>query len=92
MRAAAEGGAWLSPAVASQVVRRALEETPYACGRGGWEQRREGLTYIRANIVAERNSQKDTVIGAGGNTLKRIGRAARREIEPMVGHRVYLDL
>jgi GTP-binding protein Era len=57
-----------------------------------WKQRREDLTYIGANIFVEKDSQKGILIGQGGGMLKRIGRAAREEIEPMVGTRVYLDL
>jgi GTP-binding protein Era len=40
----------------------------------------------------EKDSQKGILIGAGGEMLKRIGQAARKEIELMVGNRVYLDL
>ena len=49
-------------------------------------------TYIRATIHVERESQKGILIGKGGGLLKKIGKAARREIEDLAGGPVYLDL
>jgi GTP-binding protein Era len=59
---------------------------------GQWEDRRADLTHISATIYVERDSQKGIVIGAGGAMLKEIGQSARAEIEPWVGHQVYLEL
>jgi GTP-binding protein Era len=56
-----------------------------------WEEK-ENATYIRMTINVERESQKGIVIGAGGAMLKRIGSAARTEIEQMLHRPVYLDL
>jgi GTP-binding protein Era len=56
-----------------------------------WEQR-EGATYIRMTINVEREGQKAIIIGAGGAMLKKIGSAARQEIERLIGGPVYLDL
>ncbi len=56
-----------------------------------WEQRGETL-YIRANISVERASQKGIVIGAGGAMLRKIGAAARYEIERALQQHVFLDL
>ncbi len=50
------------------------------------------LTKIHASLIVERNSQKGIVIGKGGETLKAIGSRARREIERVLGHQVFLDL
>ena len=50
------------------------------------------MTYISAVIYVERESQKGIVLGQNGSMIKRIGRAARPEIEEMVGTRVYLEL
>ncbi|MBI4328307.1 MAG: GTPase Era [Chloroflexi bacterium] len=49
-------------------------------------------TYIEATIYVERASQKAILIGKGGQALKQVGEAARREIEEMVGGPVYLQL
>lgn len=51
-----------------------------------------GPLYVRAEIFVERPSQKAIVIGAGGATLRRIGQAARRDLEAFFGVRLYLDL
>jgi GTP-binding protein Era len=47
---------------------------------------------VYATIVVERDSQKGILIGRGGEMLRAIGTAARVEIEPLLGTRVYLDL
>jgi GTP-binding protein Era len=80
--------------IREQVLRFARQEVPHAVAVAveEWKERRGNLTYILANIFVEKDSQKGILIGAGGEMLKRIGQAARKEIEPMVGNRVYLDL
>jgi GTP-binding protein Era len=50
------------------------------------------LTVIHATVHVERDSQKPIVLGAGGARLRAVGTAARREIEALLGGRVYLDL
>jgi len=50
------------------------------------------LTRIAAAIYCERPGQKAILIGKGGVKLKAIGAAARREIESLLGTRVYLEL
>ena len=51
-----------------------------------------GTTHIHALILVERDGQKRMVIGAGGSKLKTIGTEARRDIEPLVGGKVHLQL
>jgi len=48
--------------------------------------------YIRAAIFVEHDSQKGILIGKGGAMLKRIGTAARRELEAFFGVPVFLEL
>jgi len=55
-------------------------------------ERSAALTYISAVIYVERETQKAIVLGAGGAMIKRIGQAARPEIEKLVGTKVYLEL
>ncbi len=50
------------------------------------------VTKIAAAIVVERTGQKAILIGKGGTMLKAIGTAARKEIEPLLGTRVFLEL
>jgi GTP-binding protein Era len=80
--------------IREQVLRFLHQEVPHSVAVvvEEWKQRREDLTYIGANIFVEKDSQKGIIIGEGGSMLKRIGRAAREEIEQLVGTQVYLDL
>lgn len=55
-------------------------------------ERENGITDIEANIVCERDSHKGIVIGKGGSMLKKIGTAARIEIEDLLGTKVNLQL
>lgn len=47
---------------------------------------------VQASIIVERSSQKGILIGHGGLMLKRIGTQARKQIELLLGDRVYLEL
>jgi GTP-binding protein Era len=51
-----------------------------------------GLTKIFASILVDHESQKPIVVGKGGDMIKRIGTEARRDLEEMLGGKVYLDL
>ena len=55
-------------------------------------ERNGDLTSVHASLVVERDSQKGIVIGRGGETLKAIGTAARMQMEPLLGTKVFLDL
>jgi GTPase len=71
------------------------QEVPYACAVRVEELVERGPDaplYIRGEIFVERPSQKAIVIGEGGAMLKRVGQAARRELEAFFGVRVFLDL
>ena len=71
------------------------QEVPYACAVRVDEVTERGPDaplYIRGEIFVERPSQKGIVIGEGGAGLKRVGQAARKELEAFFGVRVYLDL
>jgi GTP-binding protein Era len=48
--------------------------------------------YIAATIYVEKGSHKPMVIGRGGAMIKKIGTAARKEIEALVGKPVFLEL
>jgi GTP-binding protein Era len=56
------------------------------------EKREGGLLRLFCTIVVDRESQKPIVVGRGGEMIKRIGTAARADLEAMFGTRVYLDL
>ncbi len=53
---------------------------------------RDDLIDVSAILYVERDSQKGIVIGRGGSRLKEVGSTARRQIEKLLGTKVYLDL
>ena len=75
-----------------QVLRLTREEVPHAVAVlvDKWEDTPK-LVRIAATVYVERPGQKTIVIGAGGAMLKRIGTAARTEIEALVGKKVFLE-
>jgi GTPase len=56
------------------------------------ERKDSGVTVVYAIIHVERASQRMIVLGKGGKTIKRIGTEARRDVERLLGTRIYLDL
>jgi len=70
------------------------EELPHATAVmiDRWEVRPDGLVEIHAIILVDRESQRQIVIGRGGQLLKQVGSEARVELERLLGSRVYLDL
>ncbi len=56
------------------------------------QERKNGIMDIEATIICERESHKGIIIGKGGSMLKRIGSAARRELEKMLELQVNLQL
>jgi GTP-binding protein Era len=77
-----------------QVVNQLHQELPYATAieTETWEDRPDGSTVIRQQILVERESQKAIVIGKGGRRLKAIGAGARAEISEHLGRPVHLFL
>ncbi len=70
------------------------EEVPYSVAVlvDEFKERSDDLVYISAIIVVERKTQKMIILGEKGRMIKKIGQAAREEIEALLGKRVYLDL
>ena len=77
-----------------QVVNQLHQELPYATAveTETWEDRPDGSTVIRQQILVERDSQKAIVIGKGGRRLKSLGALAREEISAHLGRPVHLFL
>ncbi len=80
--------------VREQVLRFTRQEIPHAVAVvvESWDERRSGAVHIGATIYAERESQKAIIIGKGGTMLKKIGAAARHEIERLIEGQVFLEL
>jgi GTPase len=79
--------------VREQVLLNTQEEIPYATTVivDGFEEGAK-LTRIAATIYCERQGQKGILVGKGGAMLKKIGTAARWQIERMMGTKVFLEL
>ena len=81
------------PYAAAVVIERYEEAEPPAPPRKkGQAPARLPLTRIAAAIYCERDGQKAILIGKGGAKLKEIGTGARKQIESLLGTRVYLKL
>jgi GTPase len=79
--------------IREQVLLNTSEEIPYAT-TVVVDEFEEGkrLTRIAATIYCEREGQKGILVGKGGRMLKKIGTAARLQIEQMLGTKVFLEL
>ncbi len=84
--------------MAAELIREAIlansrEEVPHATAIlvDKWEEKPE-LVRIAATIHVERDGQKAILIGAKGQMLKKIGTAARLELERLLGTKVFLSL
>lgn len=85
--------------IAADLIREAAlnlldEEVPHgiAVRIDQYRERGESGAYIEATLFVEKESHKGIVIGHGGAMIKKIGSAARQQIEAMSGRKVYLDL
>jgi GTPase len=86
---------FVAETIREKLFQTLRQEVPYACAVRVEELVERGPDaplYIRGEIFVERASQKGIVIGEGGAMLKRVGQAARRELEAFFGVRVFLDL
>jgi GTPase len=79
--------------IREQVLLATSEEVPHATTVmvEGFEEGPK-LTRIQAAIYCEREGQKAILIGKGGLMLKKIGTAARMQLEKMLGTKVFLEL
>ncbi len=80
--------------IREQIFQQFRAEIPYSSQVNitVYEEREQGKDFIDAEIVVERDSQKAILIGKGGAGLKKLGRAARHEIEQFLDREVYLQL
>lgn len=83
----------------SELIREKIfelygEEIPYSCEVviEEFKERQKAKDYIRADIFVEKDSQKKIIIGSEGKSIKKLGEAARMEIEKFLEKSVYLEL
>ncbi len=84
----------LAELIREQVLRRTFQEVPHSVEVVIEElaRERDDLTYLKAKVWVETDSQKGILIGARGAMVKAIGTAARKALELELGTRVHLDL
>ncbi len=80
--------------IREQVMLQLRDEVPYgvAVKIEEFKERENGVTYVSATIFTERESHKQIIIGAKGSQLRELGSAARKEIEELIGGKVFLEL
>ncbi|MFO0752254.1 MAG: GTPase Era [Thermodesulfovibrionales bacterium] len=80
--------------IREKLMHQTEEEVPHSVATEvvGWSEREDGVVLIRANIYVEREGQKGIIIGKEGARLKAVGTSARREIEDLLGTKVFLEL
>lgn len=81
--------------IREKVLAETRDELPYttAVVIEAWDEDADKeLTRIHASLLVEKSGQKGILIGKGGATIKRLGTAARHDLEELLGRRVYLDL
>lgn len=86
--------------IVSELIREKIlllteQEIPHSIGVEVTKMKREDdreKVKVEALIYVERDSQKGMVIGKGGKMLKRVGTLARKDIEALLGDKVYLEL
>ena len=83
----------LAELVREQVLARTRQEVPHSVEVQVEEiEEREDVTFVRATMWVETESQKGILIGSRGRMIKAIGVAARKEIELELAEHVHLDL
>lgn len=83
---------FISEIIREKIFIHCQKEIPYSTQVEVEEYKEElGITRIRANIIVERDSQRGIIIGRGGEMLKRIGKAARLDMEKFLETKVFLD-
>jgi GTP-binding protein Era len=85
----------VSEIIREKVIQRAYQEVPYSTAvtiESFKEYAEKDLIVIQGTIHVERDSQKKILIGKGGQKLKTVGEAARKDVEAFLGHRVFLEL
>ena len=85
---------WMADIIREKLFFLMREELPHSLTVviQQWERKRRNVFYLRAEILVERESQKEIVIGKKGHILKQAGSLARRDLEDSLGGKVFLDL
>jgi GTPase len=84
----------LAEIIREQILHRTHDELPHAVEVqvDEMDERADGLVTILAHAWAETESQKAILVGKGGRMVRDVGSGARKEMEALLGRRVFLDL
>ena len=84
---------YVSEIIREKLLRALDREVPHGIAVVIEEYRDTGnLTKIRAEIICEKQSHKQIIIGRGGEVLKKVGMYSREELEKVTGSKIFLDL
>ncbi len=84
---------FVSEIIREKIYELAQEEIPYHSAVLIREYKeKETLVKITADIIVHRETQKVILIGEKGSMIKKIGTAARKDIEKFIGQKVFLEL
>ena len=81
--------------IREKVLWHTRDEVPHSVGAAVDDLRYDegnDTTTVHATVYVERESQQGIVVGSGGSMIKRIGTEARKDLETLLGTKVYLDL
>ncbi|MDN6731772.1 MAG: GTPase Era, partial [Atopostipes suicloacalis] len=80
--------------IREKVLELTREEIPHsvAVKTESMEKIERDMIEVRATIIVERSSQKGIIIGKRGSMLKEIGTRARKDIQKLLGNKIYLEL
>ena len=83
-----------SELIREKILHMTREEIPHSIAVTIEDMRvkENGVVYIGAVIFVERDSQKGIIIGKKGDLLKEVGKQARKDIEALLGSRIFLEL
>ncbi|KGP90502.1 GTPase Era [Pontibacillus chungwhensis BH030062] len=84
----------ISELIREKALHLTREEVPHSIAVviEGIEERENEKLNVQASIIVERSSQKGIIIGKQGSMLKEIGQRARKDIESLLGTKIYLEL
>lgn len=84
----------VSELIREKILQLTRDEVPHSVAVmvDSMKRNRDDKVHVQATIIIERDSQKGIIIGKGGAMLKKIGTQARKDIELLLGDKVYLEL
>jgi GTPase len=85
---------WLAELIREKLFLRLRQEVPYSTHVevSEVEERKNGMLYIQGTIFTTDDRYKRMIIGQGGRGIREIGQSTRKELEGVLGSKVFLDL